>query len=151
MDISEFMNYNDVLETFHYLRNCPDDALPFFTHLRHSDFPHNLSTYAAIIKILSFWNLPCTLESLFLHLLTHPLPSPTTTSSTPSSTTFTSTTTTTSFAPSTASSNPASASTCSMSPSTSSSSPTVVASSMTSSLVTSSLIASSSTATPTRP
>ncbi|KAH1087365.1 hypothetical protein GYH30_018773, partial [Glycine max] len=69
----------DVLQTLHHLHNNPSHALSFFTHLHHTGFSHTISTYAAIIKILSFWNLQRQLDTLFLHLINHdhpPLPFP---------------------------------------------------------------------------
>ncbi|CAL1386043.1 unnamed protein product [Linum trigynum] len=56
----------------HYLQNVRQDpihALSFFNQLRTGGFVHDVYTYAAMIRILSFWNLDRELNSLLSELL----------------------------------------------------------------------------------
>ncbi|KAM7250845.1 hypothetical protein ACFE04_022728 [Oxalis oulophora] len=63
-----FDSYKAV-DLLYSLRNEPNRALSFFRHLTNQGFQHDVSTYAAIIKILCIWNDNFALVSMFSDII----------------------------------------------------------------------------------
>ncbi|KAM7258632.1 hypothetical protein ACFE04_014373 [Oxalis oulophora] len=63
-----FDSYKAV-DLLYSLRNEPNTALSFFRHLTNQGFHHDVSTYAAIIKILCIWNDNFALVSMFSDII----------------------------------------------------------------------------------
>ncbi|KAE8653034.1 pentatricopeptide repeat-containing protein At2g26790, mitochondrial [Cucumis sativus] len=58
-----------VVQVLESLRREPKIAFSFFCELEERGFQHNISTYAALIRILCSWGLGRKLETLFLNLI----------------------------------------------------------------------------------
>ncbi|KAI4332052.1 hypothetical protein L6164_016992 [Bauhinia variegata] len=58
-----------VVEELNRLRLEPTVALNFFRQVKVLGFQHNISTYAAVIRILCYWGLDRKLNSLFVELI----------------------------------------------------------------------------------
>ncbi|XP_073222146.1 uncharacterized protein [Cicer arietinum] len=64
-------NTFQVLQKLYFLRNNPSQALSYFTQLNQQGFSYNISTYAAIIRIMCYWGWLRKLDSLFLDVIAH--------------------------------------------------------------------------------
>ncbi|KAK2413038.1 pentatricopeptide repeat-containing protein, mitochondrial [Trifolium repens] len=58
-----------VLQKLYLYRNNPSLALSYFTQLNQHGFTHNIQTYASFIRILCYWNLNRSLDSLYRDII----------------------------------------------------------------------------------